>query len=305
MIAWVLACTGGSSPIVPLDTGSDGTFPAVGPDLVVDAGGGSEYTGEWVLPSISVKPNSELVIGWDAVTSDAWGEARDPTDFGAVVLLELGAQRLDALDALAAGALEDVRVDQWEIPLDGATTDLTASSFPGFDPEARLSEDPDTTWLLGLCDTDGSRYDLRTGLVLVPTAGQTALFLDVPDGAGTYTWQSKYDDGLRTEAGYDAYTFDWSALTADAYGQPLGPFDELFVGRYDGVTEGDDLTGEVHDLEARADEWWTGDPGGATRVDLGELTGFPGFVEGVYLIGLRCTTCWEPAPGLVVPVEVR
>ena len=99
----------------------------------------------------------------------------------------------------------------------------------------------------------------------------------------------------------------------DAYGKAFDAarVDELFVGRFDGVVEADDLGADVFDLAAVASGWWTADPNGATQLPLGDCADasgapFPGFTSGTaWLVGGRCTTCFGPAPMFVAVVDVR
>lgn len=306
MITWMLACADPTSTgIAPRTDSGFGDFAQFGPDLVVvDAEIGS-YAGEWVFPSVPVAEAFELVISWDGLTADGWGEERAPDSFDRVALFHASVDHLGLQDALGAGTAGAVITEQWVAPLVPEQVDLTLSDL-GVDPTA-LVEDPEQSWLIALCDDDGDRLDLRTGLFLEPSAAATGFFVTLPTGAH-YTFTSGFQGGLRTEPGYDTWTVDYGAVTVDAWGRPFDPSaaDELFVGRFPGVVEGDDLGSQIHELAAVADGWWTRPTGGDTHFDLGSIDGFPGFdADAAWLVGVRCTTCLEPAPAWVVPITVR
>jgi hypothetical protein len=303
----VAACTGGTSGIVARDTATTGSFPDLSSDLRIADPDLGEYDASWVFPAIPVKDASDLYFGWDAVTADGWGVERDPDSYQVLALIRASTDRLDLADRLAHGDAEAVVADLW-YHVEYGNTDAALSDL-GIDP-AELVDDG-SSWLLALCDSDGDRLDVRIGLMLEP-GGSTGQFFDFPDQASRYEWTSKFGSGPRTQSGYDDYTVDFSGITTDAYGQPFdgGSVDQLFVGRYPDAVEGDDLAGQVHQLEALADGWWTAPTNGGTAVDLADATGeggpFPGFESGVaYLVGARCTTCFEPAPAWVVAVDVR
>jgi hypothetical protein len=317
----LLACSGSDDDkrIVPItDTsGTPSTDFTLPPDLATSDATIYTYAAEWGFPSIRVRPEFELILGWDSLASDAWGEVRSPDSFDRLVLFELGTDEFDMEARLSSDDLEPVITARWDLPIAGQTgavlSDLTQGTT-AFDP-ATLSVDGTRTWLLALADDAGPRLDIRTGLVLVPDASVSGTIVTIPDGAGTHTWLATIDnqDEVDTSEGHAVYTLDWSGITTDAYGKPFEPSraDELFVARFDEVDEADDLADQVLELPTVAAAWWSLDPAGATDVSLDQATdaggaAFPGFEEGhIWLVGERCTTCMGPAPLWLTSIRVR
>lgn len=315
VVAGLHGCTlnggGTTEDIEPLPTTPD-TFPLPPAELVVGDGNVHTYEASWLFPTITITPGSDVYVGWDAVTTDAYGVTWEVGAFPVLALFEVGVARTEMQEHLANDTFDAVLVDAWTLDVDGVT-DVALSDFPGFDPIAAFTPDDAKTWLLALCDRQGARLDPRAGLILDPDTAGSGVFIDIPNGVTRFEWSGKLDgDLLRTASGYGAYPVDWSAVTTDGYGQAFDPAraDELFVGRYDDVAEADDLAAELLTLEAAATEWWSGPiAGGATDADLMDLTGtgggFPGFEGDVaYVVGARCTTCFGPAPLWVAAIDV-
>ncbi|MEZ4239199.1 MAG: hypothetical protein R3F59_24200 [Myxococcota bacterium] len=316
LLPTLLACTpAGTSDIVP-KTGSSSTstltgFPPLGADLVVTDDSVHTFDAQWILPSATLRADLDATLTWSAVATDGWGEARDPATFQVAALFRTEASRADTARALAVDQLDALVTDAWTADVAGDTqVRLSALQGPGgaFDPAVDLVEDAGATLLFLLCDRDGARLDPRTGLTIEPRQDEAGSVLPVPDAVPRIEWTAALDgDTLRTEATYDDWPLDWSAVTTDGYGQPYdnARADELFLARYDDVDEADDLSARLVDLPATAVDYWTA-PLSGTSAHLSDLAGFDALASGgIYLVGARCTTCLGPAPLWVAGLEVR
>lgn len=316
LLGTLAACTG---PGTATDGKVDDTGTPPGPtftlppDLVLEDDGNIAFSQTWTLAASEIHANAaEVFLSWDGKTSDAWGVERAPDSYGRLVFWKLGTTRSDALARLAVDDLDPVVLDRWELDVAGQTdAELSAT---GFDPPTALVEDDAVSWLLALVDDAGPRDDLRDGVFLVPRVAQPGINLAIPDTAGHTEWSMRFgDDELRTDEGHERYSIDFSALTVNAYGQPfdVARVDRVFVGRFDGVDEADDLGGDLLDLPAVAAGWWTVGTGGFAHVDLAGATDaagarFPGFTgDAQWLLGGVCTSCLGPAPQFLTIVEVR
>lgn len=300
----------------PTETGTPPTTDTAperpGPDLVVTADQVYAMHPSYRVDDRVVRSEYDLLVTWPDMTTDGWGVKTDPLGFDYVVLLEILAQPDEVADRLEADDLGADLVSTWTLPVDSfPTAHLTdlASGASTFDPATYLVENPDKVWVLGLADADGDRLDLRSLLTLVPDDLSQETGADMQPLGSSFGYTAALDGAhLATATGWELYTLDWSALTTDALGKAyddeLG--DELFLARFDDPSG---LEASVLDWEALAAEWYTMDVERETdaRLDLardGEGAVFPGFSEGTWLVGVRCSSCFSPFPLWVVTVDV-
>ncbi len=314
------ACSGDGKRVIPItDTGTSTTTDFVlPPELYVDDTNIYAYDPEWSFASIRVRSEFELNIRWPDLTTDGWDEPHAADGYGKLLLYELSEGKSEVEIQLAIDDLQPAILNTWELDVAGHTEAQLSELTQGgtaFDPFTALTQASTSTWLMVLADQTDGRLDLRSGLIIEPDDGQTGTLVTLPVGGGRYSWEAKIDgqDEIDTSPGHPVYTLDWSGVTTDAYGKPFDPTlgDTVFVAQFDTVDEGDDLSGEVLDLEAKAIGWWTVDPGGATSVTLEQAVDsggapFPGFEEDVvWLVGQSCTACMGPAPLWITSIRPR
>lgn len=315
-ILFVSAC---AVKTLPADQTTDSGTPSttspftLSPDLVMEDDANLAYSQEWTLAASEIRANAaEVYLSWEGKPQDAWDVQRADDSYDKLLFLELAATRDEVVERLAIDDLDAVIVNAWEADVAGET-DLPLSAT-GFDPPTQLPEDTATSWLVALVDDAGSRNDVRDGVFLVPRAAQPGINLAIPDTAGSTSWSMLFgNDELRTDSGHERYSLDFGGLTVDGYGKPfdVARVDRVFVGRFEGVDEADDLGGDVLDLQAVASGWWTVGSGGFANVDLAlaqdDAGGrFPGFTtDAQWLVGGFCSTCLGPAPMFLGIVVVR
>jgi len=107
------------------------------------------------------------------------------------------------------------------------------------------------------------------------------------------------------------WVIDWSNVSATGNGQPVSPgkLDEVLVGHYTETPA--EIQERFTDLELMASELYKLELTGGTDADLSGLAdvdgnAFPGFTpDGTWILGLRCTSCTNPAPIFLTVVSVE
>jgi hypothetical protein len=104
---------------------------------------------------------------------------------------------------------------------------------------------------------------------------------------------------------------DWIGLTTDGQGNPfsVSNIDHLMLARYELSVE--EMEAQFLDLEIIPDEMYTANIGGIGEFELSQaldesgnaFSGFEG--EGLWLLGLFCTTCANPAPLYLAVIEAK
>lgn len=304
--------TGTESPPTS-DTGTPPDPP--GPDLVVTDALNYSYSETWSLPVQEVRAQQDILISWADLDVDAWGEARQPSLYERMVVLELGWPAADVPAALASDDLHGTElVSQWTAELSGAVfADLSEASAGGYslDPASLLLEQQGKSWLVGIGMADGERVDIKSGVVLVPDDQGTELRADLGAASASYT-SSFADTPLQTSELHELFTVDWRGVATSAYGADFDRFlaDELFIGHWADGTSPQTLATQIHGLRSTASGWWTMDVEGDREARLeiardAQGGNFPGFTaQGTWVLGVRCSTCLGPAPHWMTVVEV-
>lgn len=325
MLAALLLGTGCTNkddgdPSIPPDTdtqttpatGDTGPLPP-GPDLVLLPEHNYTATVDWVVQSAEVRHRWDLLLSWDALTTDAWGEPIEPANIDTLALIEVLYPPDEVGEHLAKDDFGNNLLSIWEADVVGRVfahaSDFANGQTP-FNPQGLLVEEPGKTWLLAAARREGERLDLRAALGLQIVENSPLVSADLVSESSQITWSAQASEThLLTASGAELYTLDWEGIVTDALGKEyddrLG--DELFIARYD---EGVDLSTQVLSLQEAASGLWTMDVERETdaRLDLardGAGGTFPGFLAGpTWLIGVRCTTCMSPFPLWVATVDV-
>jgi hypothetical protein len=298
----------GTPPVT--DTGEP---PRPGADLVVTDDANFALTQDFRVDAVEVRSSWDVVVSWDSLTTDVWGEPISPIALDTWALLEVLSPAEELADRLERDDLGNDLISTWTAPTGGDVFgQLSALSGGGspFDPVPFLVQNPDKSWLVALGYQVEDDLDVRALLTLVPEDLAGATQAEVTDLSSDFGFTAALDGvPLVTAEGWELYTVAWDQLTTDALGKPydkdLG--DELFVGRFDGGAP--DPAVVLHWSEL-ADAWYTMDVDREddARLDLARDAGgvvFPGFTAGsTWVMGVRCTTCLNPLPMWVVTVDV-
>ncbi len=327
----VVGCGGDKdAPAQPtLDTNTDTTVvvptgdtsqPPPGPDMVWTPSENYSFDAAWSMATLpEVRAEFDVIINWGAVSTSGWGQAIEPATYDRVVLAEFLMDETEFLDALDNDTLRrQTAISWWELDSPGTVfaklTDFELDNGTVMDPATFFLESSAKRWVILLATEDDDRLDLHAGIqALVPSDLSQTTQIVLDDASSSLNWSASMPtQPLFTSSGHEVYTVDFDALETTVHGAEWDKTvaDELFIGRFDGVAAASDLADQVLDLKSAAVEWYTMDVQNEdeTRLDLArDATGgaFAGFTtEGLWLMGIRCTTCFGPAPWAVAVVDV-
>lgn len=293
-------------------TGETGTEPVSG-DLVVLPEHNYTLDVSWSVQSAPARARWDLLLTWDDLATDAWGEPIDAANVDQIVLIEVLYPPEEVGEHLAADDFGPNLLSTWTLDPEGdvfADISSLSSGPTAFNPQGFLVEEPGKTWLFGAARQDGERLDLRALIGMEIVENSTSVSVDLIDTSSQVTWSaSAATSHVQAASGAELYTLDWEAVVTDALGKPFDDIlgDELFIGRFDG---GVDLSTQLLSLSSAASGWWTMDVERETdaRLDLARDSSggtFPGLDEGpVWLVGVRCTTCLSPFPLWIATIDV-
>lgn len=295
---FLAACTPGCPKD---DTGTDG------PLLLSDANNYT-FTGDLDIPTIRTAVGADLLLDWTAVTEDIQCHGLDPStdvDFVYLVRFAIPEEEVEAginTDSLVQSSVTGFLTH--DNAGEATSTTLTTFDFMGTPVDVTTEYvDDGSTYLLLL--STGSTLGVNTRLLtfLAPDATSDVTEVHLASGCGLLTLDVDLGtlDPVRLPGGSPT-TVDWSGLTRDGQDQPLdfGALDSLMIGHYPDATPAD-LEAGFLDLEASAAATWTLSLPGGTTADLAEATDgstpFPGVDDtGLWILALRCGTCYNPAP---------
>ena len=259
----------------------------------------------------------DLTIDWSGVTTDLVGRAVDPSaDIDKIILASLVADDADqVLQDIATESLSQssfVGAVEYE-PSGGETAaPLSEFSFNGvpIDVPTRICVVHEHTFLLGA--TTGL-YDYRMFAFIEPTPDEPST--SVAFDSSLTTMELTVDlgrGGVILVPSQEPVFVDWSGLSTDGRGNSLSltNLDRLQIGRFDLTVS--ELEAGFVDLESQALELYTA----ATVYDSSSLdlsqavdasgASFAGFTdEGLWLLGLFCTTCASSPPHFLAVVQAE
>lgn len=260
------------------------------------------------IPAVETASGSDLTIHWEDALEDLQCHEMDPAqDVNTVSVVRFGTL---TQDNVSLGISEDTlkqsdTTGYVDVPTTGTTsTSLSAMSFFGtpIDVPSEYTTDAGT-FLLILATGDTPGQGARMLTFLTPTADSTNT--DVAVGSGCGMLDNTVDlHSLTTLAIPETgpWTVDWSGLTTDGQGNPidLGGIDSLTVGYYEGL-DAAGLETQFLDLEQLASNLYTQTLLGGTSAELDRTTNGSEWLtdvsgDGMWILALRCSTCYNPAP---------
>jgi hypothetical protein len=212
---------------------------------------------------------------------------------------------------LTAGQLPQSAVDGYsDYHTDHESTCTKLSSLSLFGTKFELSEEyvesSDRVYLLILSKGTTPGVGARTMTFLKPSEASTNTKVDVPPGCGMLDFSADLGTAKPVTVPAKApWTVDWQDVTIDGQGNAIAyeSIDRLLVGFFEGKTVAD-LEAQIFDIESIATSLWELPLKGGRKADLAltrERTSgesFTGFerTDGVWLLGLTCSTCQNPQP---------
>jgi len=268
------------------------------------------YSGDLTLPVYTTVSGADVEICWDEVINDLQCHGMDPTteiDNVAMVRFPL-LSREDIQTDLSNNDLQQSDVGGYISyePEDGETC-INLDSMTLFGTEVDIADqyNQDAESYMLLLAT-GTEIGVGTRMLafLDPDPDSTATDVSVEEGCSVLDFEADVESSdSPTLCGEDSWPVEWSTLTTDGLGNELklSDVDNLSLGFYQGASVSD-LESQFLDLELIATTWWSMDLEDGVTTDLAEATttdgsAFDGFDgDGVYVLALRCTDCYNPAP---------
>jgi len=266
------------------------------------------------IPTIETVSGQDLDICWDGLEKDIQCHDVNPiVDIDNVGLLRLmNLTEDDVEQRLADDDLEQADVDGYvehRADHEALCTTLSALDFFGtkVDIEEEYVENPDRTFMLLFSTGTKAGVGARTMAFIKPAEASDNRTVTIGSGCGHLTFEADLASGtpLAVPAA-GPWVVDWRGVTVNGLGNPVptAGIDRALVGFYPGMTVAD-LEADIFDLEQNATELFEIALSGSRTADLAlgierdsgeEFSGFARDEEGVWLFGLTCSTCKNPAP---------
>jgi hypothetical protein len=279
-------------------------------------------TGSLSIARIETAPAADLEICWSGLDKDLLchdvSPATDIDNLGLARIARLSHEEIEA--KLAADDLQQSSVDGYaDYPTVDGTTCARLSSFTLFGTPIDLEEHyvagGDRSYLLLFTTGTALAVGSRSMLFLEPREGSSRTRVDAPSGCGTLDFSADLAvaEPLVVPA-RGPWVLDWGELVHNGLGNEIfhSTIDRALVGFYAGRTLSE-LESGIFDLERSATELYAVQLGGESITDLSlareattgaEFTGFEREDAGIWLFGLLCGTCPNPAPLLLTPLAV-
>lgn len=275
------------------------------------------WSGGLVIPSFQTAEHVDVHMDFSALTVDMLCHDMDPV-----------------ADVDTLGLTRFPRLTQDEV-----ATGLTNNSLLQADTNGYLSCEPgdETSCELSEFNFGGTFYDAiptydeAGGVYLLvvatgSTPGQGGLYLafleplassvetnvSLTDDCGVVDYDVNMESLSKLELPAEGpWEIDWSNVSISGNGQPVvpGKLDEVLVGHYTQTPA--EIQAQFTDLEPLASELYKLELTGGTDADLSGLAdadgkAFPGFTtDGTWVLGLRCTSCTNPAPIFLTVIDVK
>jgi hypothetical protein len=307
-----LACAGASS-----ETEGDSTLSSI---VLADANNYSLQS-SLSIPTVETASGADLDICWSNVVSDLQCHPLAPQvdldTVGLLRFLRLGEDEVEA--KLTSGQLSMSEVAGYlSYEADHTSTCAKLSSLSFFGTPIQImeqyQESPDYTYMLLFAEGTTPGVGARAMTFVKPTAASTNTRVDAPSGCGLLDVTADLSSAQRVSLPAEGpWVVDWRNLTRDGQGNEIvfESIDGVLLGFYAGMTVSD-LEEGILDLELMATSLWEVRLTGGRTADLraaverGENTPFPGFDRdeaGVWVMGLMCSTCQNPAPVVLSILE--
>jgi hypothetical protein len=270
-------------------------------------------TGSLSLPRIQTASAVDLDICWSNLESDLLCHDVAPaTDIDNVGLIRISQYtQAEVEERLAADDLPQAAVDGYvEYPTSDGETCTKLSSFSFFETMIELEDhyvESDRAYLLLFTTGTSAGIGARSMIFLEPKSESDRTRVDAPSGCGTldFTADLGVAEPLVVSAG-GPWLFEWRDLIHNGLGNEAfhSSIDRALLGFYADRTLSE-LEAGIFDLEISATELYAIELAGERTVDMAlareattgaEFSGFERESEGVWLFGLLCSTCRNPAP---------
>ncbi len=286
-------------------------------NLVLDDANNYFFTTSLTSETIAVADcPDDLTMDWSGLTTDLLGHEMDPTtDIDTMRVVRFyDKEQQEILDAISANELSqsDISGNVDYTPTAGETSALLSEfDFNGtpIDPATEVCSELGATFLFTALT---GLYEYRMLLFFEPTDGESNTEVAMDGDSALLAFDADLSAGGVIEVPANReILIDWIGLTTDGQGNPfsVSNIDHLMLARYELSVE--EMEAQFLDLEIIPDEMYTANIGGIGEFELSQaldesgnaFSGFEG--EGLWLLGLFCTTCANPAPLYLAVIEAK
>ena len=313
------------------DTGGTGGGGSGGGDVIkLTKENNFSATSTLMISTADLASGQDVTLHWGMLTKDIQGHALNPaTDINQVTFVPAAGTPQQVQEWLATGQLTSGRISDsgtFGFAPPAGTTSANLSQFTATGSTVPFKLDSfkaqaGVTYLVTFATGVQLGYGSRTMLFLNPLTGSTTQTVEVTNDTTKLTYVP--DLQHLTKPTFDkttSPTFDWSAITTDGQGIELaGDVSSILLGFYKDKTIDQLQTGFLNLQEP------TEATGGPTRswkvgISSGERVNFAGapgramegpFVnfsttdQGIWLIGMFCAKCQNPAPVIVTILDPK
>jgi hypothetical protein len=305
----VLACSAADS----------GAAPDAGP-IALTSENNYRTTASLSLPTVVTGSGVDLDICWPNLTTDMQCHAVAPqADIDNVAFLRLlHVTAEQAQLKLVSGDISQSEIDgyvEFHTENQGTCAKLSQFSFMGtkVDVLAEYQESADETYLLLFSHGLQRGIGARGMMFLKPTAASTNTKVDAVPACGALTFAADLSSVVKVPVKPTGpWIVDWRGVKKDGQGGEViySTLDKLLIGYYQGKTV-KDIEAKFFDLELMATSLWDLALTGGYTADLSQAVKrntqepFTGFTapDGLWLLGLTCSTCQNPAPVILTVLD--
>jgi hypothetical protein len=272
------------------------------------------------LETVVLASGADSTLSWEGLTEGIQGWPVHSDEVERLSLVAFGLDKESLLEAITSNTLLQSDVADYRLLEDSVgRTSASLSDFGvmgnGFLPEADFIENAEHTWLVSLWDLGvEGRDEIRTSLHLEPSTAATLTQAVIDDQSAAFTFIPELVDldPLGAPAKASQLRVDWSGLSVDAMGNVLDPLqaDRMALLHLDADSLSsieEDFQGHIRDAKAI----YRSDVRGQTEGSLADCQSsdgesFGGFSsDGIWLLGLECSTCTSPIPLVLTVIEIE
>jgi hypothetical protein len=311
VLAFGFGCGGGD------DGGGDD-----GPEANIVLRDANNYSSEAALslPNVDTASGSDIEICFGAVMTDFQCHDVMPQEqLDTIGMLRLRLSKQDAAERLATSELEQRELDgylDYETSHDATCIQLSDMTFFGtpIDVEEEYVESDDHTYVLLFSEGTTPGVGAQSMMFITPSASSDNTSVEAEAGCGLLDFSADIGRAEPVEVPIDGpWVVGWREITRNSQGFDIAfeNIDELVLGFFEDMTV-EELEEQVFDLELLATNLWeielksgrTADLAEAEERDSGrKFSSFERDAEGVWLLGLMCSTCQHPTPLVLSVLE--
>lgn len=271
------------------------------------------------IPTVEVAADTDISICWNDLSSDLMCHGVEPSEHidNVAMLRFLHLSEADVEARLTAGELSQSEVSGYlEYPTEGETTctDLSSMSFLGtpIDLDQEFVESEENTYMLVFTTGTSPGVGARSMVFVKPTSESSNREVAAPNGCELLDFEADLTNAEPVRVPRSGpWKINWRSLDRDGGGNdvPFNQIDKLLLAFYEG-RDVRYLEDNIFDIELMATSIWELPIDNKREANLSEaklrdgadsenFEGFETDAEGVWLIGLLCSTCQNPAPVLL------